>query len=237
MKKRKRFILVFTSIELLMALVLMKGNYMSEEHQEKQEESSVKHTESQHRFDDVTKWVERFENPERDEWQKPEAVIGALDLKGNEIVVDIGSATGYFPVRFAKALAKGRVYGVDIEEGMVAYLNERAKREGLGNLTSIVAEPDDPKIPEPADIIFICNTYHHIEDRKSYFARLRKDFRPDGRLAIVDFVKGDIPVGPPDRMKLHAHQVTSELAGAGYRLVQHSEILPYQYFLIFSPSD
>ena len=204
--------------------------------QQEQKEQGDKHETAHHTFDDVTKWVEIFENPERDEWQKPQEVLDALDLKGNEIVVDIGAATGYFPVRFARALPEGRVYGADVEQEMVHYLNDRAKREGFSNLNGIVAEPDDPGIPEPVDLVFLCDTYHHIGDRKNYFERLKKHFKPGGRLVIIDFMKGDLPVGPPDHMKLHLHEVTSELSQAGYRLVQHSEILPYQYFLIFEPS-
>lgn len=124
---------------------------------------------------------------------------------------------------------------MDIEEGMVDYLNDRAKREGLSNLLSIHCLPDDPKLPEPVDIVFICNTYHRVMEREAYFNRLKEKFKPGGRLIIVDFVKGDIPVGPPDAMKLHATEVISELANAGYELIQRSEILPYQYFLIFRP--
>lgn len=187
----------------------------------------------QHRFVDAEKWAKRFENPERDKWQKPDEVIRSLKLKGDETVVDIGSATGYFPVRFAKIVTEGQVYGVDIEESMVDYLNHRAKQEGILNLKSILGNPDNPLIPENADVIFICDTYHHIEKRIDYFSRLKGSFKPDGRLVIVDFIKGDLPVGPPDHMKLSEQVVISELSEAGYKLSQKVELLPYQYFLIF----
>jgi SAM-dependent methyltransferase len=130
-------------------------------------------------------------------------------------------------------LPKGRVYGVDIEKGMVDYLNDRAKREGLSNLSSLLGEIDNPKLPEPVDRIFICNTYHHIENRQHYFDTLKKSIRTGGKLVIIDFLKGSLPVGPPDNMKLAAESVVSELSGAGYRLVQKHEFLPYQYFLVF----
>src|SRR3990167_1183974 len=68
-----------------------------------------------HRFDDADAWAARFEDPKRDAWQKPDEVIAALALPPDAKVADIGSATGYFPVRFAKALPQGRVFGVDVE--------------------------------------------------------------------------------------------------------------------------
>ena len=116
---------------------------------------------------------------------------------------------------------------------MVDYLNERAGREDLTNLSSILGKPDDPKLPEPVDVIFICNTYHHIEDRQFYFEKLKKNLRAGARLIIVDFIKGKLPVGPPDQMKLAPDEVISELSSVEYHLVQKLEILPYQYVLIF----
>lgn len=197
------------------------------------EHSGYNHHGGQHRFKDAEVWAKRFEGPKRDAWQKPDAVIKALNLKQDTIVADIGSATGYFPVRFARALPKGRVYGIDIEKSMVDYLNERAEREDLPNLSSILGKPDDPKLPEPVDVIFICNTYHHIEDRQFYFEKLKKYLRAGARLVIVDFIKGKLPVGPPDQMKLAPDEVISELSAVEYHLVQKFEILPYQYVLIF----
>jgi SAM-dependent methyltransferase len=192
-----------------------------------------KHHGGQHRFKDAETWAKRFEGPERDAWQKPGAVIKALDLKRDTIVADIGSATGYFPVRFARALPKGRVYGIDIEKSMVDYLNERAEREDLPNLSSILGKPDNPQLPEPVDVVFICNTYHHIEDRQVYFEKLKKNLRAGAKLVIVDFIKGKLPIGPPDQMKLAPDEVNSELSALEYHLVQKLEMLPYQYVLIF----
>ena len=126
---------------------------------------------------------------------KTDAVIKALDLKQDTIIADIGSATGYFPVRFARACPKGRVYGIDIEKNMVDYLNKRAGSENLPNLSSILGQPDDPKLPEPVNLAFICNTYHHIENRQIYFEKLKKNLRPGGRLVIIDFIKGGTSLG------------------------------------------
>ena len=54
-----------------------------------------------HRFEDAEAWAERFENPARDEWQKPAEVMRALSLSADARVAEIGSATGYFATRIA----------------------------------------------------------------------------------------------------------------------------------------
>lgn len=184
-----------------------------------------------HRFDDADAWAARFEDPKRDDWQKPDEVIAALALSADAKVADIGSATGYFPVRFAKAVPKGHVYGMDIESSMVDYLNRRAEREGLTNLSSHVAEFADAKIPEPVDLVLMVNTYHHIEGRPAYFAKLAQSLKPGGRLVIIDF-KVESKMGPAE--KLPASQVEAELKTAGYTLAQRHAFLPEQFFSVFT---
>jgi SAM-dependent methyltransferase len=186
------------------------------------------------RFDDAERWSKVFDDPERDVWQKPEEVIRALKLAPDAAVVDIGSGTGYFAVRLARALPRGRVFGADLEPDMVRHLNERATREKLPNLSSHVAAADDPRIPEPVDLALVVNTYHHIGDRQRYFSHLKKSLKPQGRVAIVDF-KPDSPVGPPQRHRIAANSVADEMARAGYALEARPGFLPYQYLLIFKP--
>jgi SAM-dependent methyltransferase len=190
-----------------------------------------------HRFNDVAKWEKRFEDPQRDAWQMPEHVIGVMGLRPDARVADIGSATGYFPVRFARAVPRGVVYGIDVEPELVDYLNRRAGREGLSNLRSVLGAFEDPRIPEPVDVIFLCNTYHHIEDRVTYFRKLRSKLRPGGRLVVVDYYKRPLPKGPPPGHKLAAEVVERELNQAGYFLVLRDAHLPYQYLHVYEPTD
>lgn len=185
------------------------------------------------RFDDADAWAARFEDPKRDAWQKPDEVIAALALPPEAKVADIGSATGYFPVRFAKALPRGRVYGMDVESSMVDYLNKRAEREELPNLTSHLAEFADAKIPEPVDLILMVNTYHHIEARPVYFAKLAASLKPGGRLALIDFTRAST-MGPESAEKVPADQVEAELKEAGYTLAASHTFLPEQFFLVFT---
>mgnify|MGYP001182941026 CR=1 FL=1 len=201
------------------------------------QDNNYKHQSNKHSFSDAERWAKMFENPERDEWQQPDFVIQAIGIQPDAVIVDIGSATGYFPVRFAKVVPQGKVIGVDVEKDMVAYLNNRAQEEGIHNLTSILGEFHDPKIPEPADIVFICNTYHHIDDREVYFKNIKSNFKPNGELIIVDFRKGDLPVGPPDKHKISPEDVIKELVEAGYVLTHHQNDLLYQYMLTFVLGD
>jgi SAM-dependent methyltransferase len=148
------------------------------------------------------------------------------------VVADLGSGTGYFAVRLARAVPRGHVYGADVEPDMVRHLAERGRSEGLGNLTSVRAAPHDPRLPRPVDVVLVVNTYHHIADRPSYFARLQQSLRPGGRVAIIDFLP-EAPTGPP--LRIPAAFVKEEMGRAGYGPVTEHSFLPQQYFVVFAP--
>ncbi len=186
----------------------------------------------EHSFGGAEKWAQVFDDPQRDAWQKPHEVIQALALKPDAVVADIGSGTGYFSARFAHMVPKGRVYGVDTEPDMVKYLAGRAKREGLNNITAVAGAPNDPRLPEKADLIIMVDVFHHVEDRERYFRKLRESLKPGGRIAIIDF-RMDSPDGPPKSARIAPDRVKTELNGAGYALVQEHTFLPKQYFLVF----
>lgn len=194
------------------------------------------HPHAQHRFTDAERWAHVFDDPKRDAWQKPHEVIRALALKPDAVVADIGAGTGYFSVRLANMLPKGRVYGVDVAPDMVKYLAERAKREKRENMIAIAAAPDDPRLPEKADLVLLVDVYHHVEDRERYFRRLRGSLKPGGRVAIIDF-RMDSPEGPPRAARVPPERVVTELKNAGYSLAQQHGFLPNQYFLVFRPAQ
>lgn len=184
-----------------------------------------------HRFEDAEAWAARFEDPERDVWQRPDRVVDTLCDRPDLIVADIGSATGYFPVRFARACPEGLTIGADVEPDMVRYLNDRARLAGLTNLVSVLAGFDDPHLPQPVDLVFICNTYHHIGGRVAYFRRLQGQLRPGARVAIVDY-RLESERGPPH--KLAPGKVEQEMKEAGYAVAERHDFLPEQYFLVFT---
>ncbi len=189
----------------------------------------------EHSFGGAENWAQVFDDPKRDAWQKPHEVIQALALKPDAVIADIGSGTGYFSARFANMAPEGRVYGVDTEPDMVKYLADRAKREGLKNVTAVAGAPGDPRLPEKVDLIIMVDVFHHVEDRDRYFRRLRDSLKPGGRIAIIDF-RMDSPDGPPKSARIAPDRVKTEMKGAGYALVQEHAFLPNQYFLVFQPT-
>lgn len=184
-----------------------------------------------HRFKDPEKWAKVFDNPSRDKWQKPDAVIKALAPDAR--VVDIGAGTGYFTVRLARAVPHGKVIAVDIEPAMLKYIDHRARHAGLGNISTVLGSADSPNVEGPIDTALVVDTYHHIEKRPAYFRGLSHELSPDGRVVIVDFRMGKLPVGPPQKHRIPPAQTTREMKQAGYQKCGSFDELPYQYMLEF----
>src|SRR5207247_1784528 len=81
-------------------------------------------------FKGVEKWTRIFDDPKRDEWQKPQEVVLALALRPGQIVADLGAGTGYFEKRLSKAVAPGGiVLAIDTEPEMVRQLGDGALHE------------------------------------------------------------------------------------------------------------
>jgi ubiquinone/menaquinone biosynthesis C-methylase UbiE len=201
------------------------------------------HQQHQHRpghsFEDIDRWVAEFESPERDRQQKPDEVVAALKLRSSDRIADIGAGTGYFSRRFAKTAGGGTVYAVDLEPNMLRYIARRALAEGQKNIVPVLALPDSPMLPRASvDVIFICNTIHHIENRAAYYQILRESLAPGGRLAIVDFRKdAALEAGPPLEMRLDRKELERELSEAGFRLVEEHDFLSDQYFVVYSVAE
>ncbi len=229
---KKRFLKKRTIGSAFLVLVFLLSSLISCTGQQKHHVSTAKH-----RFDDIQKWVSIFEDPERDAWQKPDKVVENLHLKQGFIIADIGAGTGYFTRRFARAVGPtGTAFGLDIEPSMVKYMKEDARRHHLKNYIAQLVQPDDPGLnPQSVDIVFICNTYHHVGDRVDYLKKMSMALKKKGRVVIVDFYKKPLPVGPHSlEDKLSENEVIREFQEAGYRLIRSMDFLPYQYFLEFA---
>jgi predicted methyltransferase len=174
-----------------------------------------------------------YEGWGRDDWQQPERVVAALALAPGARVADLGSGGGYFTFRLAHAVGPtGRVYAVDVDADLNAYVAERARQEGLAHVEVVLAEYADPRLPEPVDLVFTSNTYHHLEDRTRYFANAKKYLRPHGRVAVIELSEAPSWFLPSHTTS--AETIRSELEAAGYRLVEAHDFLERQHFLVFA---
>ena len=181
----------------------------------------------------VDQLVQRFESPERDSYQQPEKVLDYLGNIQGKRIMDIGAGSGYFSIKLAHAGAT--VIAADVNDEFQQHLRQRIEKEKLHEAVELRKLPyDNPQLKEKeVDIVFLSNTYHHIEDREIYFAKVKRGIDLDGYLVIIDYFKADLPVGPPVDHKVSMDQIISELKIAGFNSFDvEVDLLPYQFIIV-----
>ena len=185
---------------------------------------------------DLESYIRRLEDPGRDARQKPDEVVRALELRDGQTACDIGSGPGYFTLRLARAVGRGRVYAVDVEPRILEVLRDRVGAARALNVTPVLALPEDPLLPEAlCDLVLIVDTYHHFPDGPAYLRRLARSLRPDGRIVNIDYEKKPTPVGPPPDHRISREAFLAQAADAGLAPVAEPALLPYQYFVVLRP--
>ena len=186
---------------------------------------------------DPKAYIGALEDPKRDAYQKPHEVIHALNLKSGEVIADIGAGSGYFTFHLARHVGeKGKVYAVDVSPDMILHVNRRIREFKANNVVTILADPDDPLLPEQSvNRFFICDVWHHIGNQTKYLSLMKKMLKPGGEVVIIDFHKKELPFGPSMQMKIAREDVIKQFDSNGYRLTKEHTFLPYQYFLVFVP--
>lgn len=178
--------------------------------------------------------VASYEDSSRNAWQKPEQVIALLGPLKGKTVADIGAGSGYFT--FALLPLADTVVAIDIDKRFLDYIarKNRDRKNDTLKLKTRLGQADTPGLmPNEADAVLVVNTYHHIEARTEYFREVWKGMKKGGLLLVVDFKKGELPMGPDDKMKLPLSQMQRELTEAGFVLKKTDPIsLPYQHVLL-----
>jgi ubiquinone/menaquinone biosynthesis C-methylase UbiE len=178
-------------------------------------------------FDDPSAYSQSWDDPGRDAWQRPAELVAALDVQPGMAVADIGTGTGYLLPHLSRAAGEaGRVFAVDISSAMLDWVKERAAREGMNNVVTVVASGSATGLPaESLDRAIMINVWHHIEDPEAYARDLHRVMRPHAVLFIVEaHPEADHRGGPPRHFRLAPEAVVQQLQRAGWR----AELDPFQ---------
>ena len=177
-----------------------------------------------------------LEPPDREAWQKPDQVMDALHVADGTVVADLGAGGGWFTVRLARRVGpNGRVYAVDVQRLMKEAIGRRVQREGYTNVTPILGDDFDPKLPANArtDAVLIVDAFHEMADPVLLLRNVARSLKPQGRIGIIDYSPGEGGPGPDPQQRVPPTVVVASATSAGLKLVEQHTFLPYQYFLIF----
>lgn len=178
-----------------------------------------------HTFD-VSK-ADRLEDVSRYRYCSREELIALLDPDPGDLVVDVGSGTGFY-TRDVAPFA-GRILGIDVQRGM----HDLFADQGVpANVSLLTAEAESLPLPSASvDAAFCTMTFHEIATEPA-LSELAAAIRPGGRFAVVDWsANGDGESGPPLGERKTASGAASMLNGAGFT-IEHSRERPETFVLV-----
>lgn len=159
-------------------------------------------------------------------------VVSALELEPGMKVADIGSGSGLFTRPMARAVGPtGTAYAVDIDPALLQIVERSAADEKIPNVKTIRGSPADPKLPEPIDLAFVCDTLHHIEKPEAYLQTLKKYLTPGGRIVVIDF-SDKWPQGH-ESMRYSLEQLEGWMMAAGMTRVASHPWLDNSFFVVY----
>ena len=174
-----------------------------------------------------------FDSPGRDERLQVNRVMDILGIGPGRHVADIGAGSGWFTVRAAKRVGEGgMVYAVDINPAAIQYITDRAQKEKLPNITTILSHSDDPLLPaNSVDAVLLLKTYHEVAQPETLLRTLRTALRPGAKVGIID------RNGNGENHGVGRDVVIREVTASGYKLTAQYDFVKadnMDYFLVFA---
>jgi len=173
-----------------------------------------------------------FDSPGREQRLQVNRVMDILQIKPGTAVADIGAGSGWFTMLAARRVeTTGTVYAVDINPEAIQYIDQRAHKESLTNVKTILSQSDDPMLPQNSvDAVLLLKTYHEVAHPVLLLENLRSALKPGGRVGIIDREGNGTDHG------VHRKIVVEEAERAGYRLLETYDFVKgdkMDYFLVF----
>ncbi len=169
-----------------------------------------------------------FDGDNRQEWQRTDYIMQHLAIAPDEVIADVGAGTGYFSAQFIRHSKAGKVYAIDLEPNMQAYLAKRFTGEPRVQVRGCAA--DNPQLPEDVDSVFIANSYRFMAQRPRFLAHLAAQLAPSARVVIVDYKGSNARVSP--------EMAIAEVIAAGFEIYHFDrDGCPDHYLLSFRPQQ
>ena len=173
-----------------------------------------------------------FDSPGREDRLQINRVMNILGIAPGKSVADIGAGSGWFTVRAAKRVGEnGLIYAVDINPEAIRYVSDRARKERLQNVKTILGKDDSPLLPaNSVDAVLLLKTYHEVAQPVALLQNLRAALRPGAKVGVID------RNGNGEDHGVGRDVVIREAKEAGYKLLEQYDFVKgdkMDYFLVF----
>ena len=173
--------------------------------------------------------IKQFDFSSGDVRQQKE-ILDACGLKPGMDVADIGAGSGVHARLFAETvLPEGKVYAVDIVQEFLDHIEATCRAKGIQNVLCVLGSDASCNLkPSSVDLVFSCDTYHHLEYPFKMLASIRKALRPNGKFVIIDFKDKS------SHVRADSKTVIEEISQSGFRLIESRDFSNMFFLARFS---
>jgi len=176
-------------------------------------------------------WLERTSRPQE---ENTNLAIEKMNLKPADVIADIGAGTGYYTFKIAPKVPEGKVYAVEVQEGMISFLNSRKKELNNNNVEVVKGGNMSPNLPaNSVDMVVMVDVYHELEYPKEMLEAIKKSLKKDGKILLIEYKGEDPSVRIKPLHKTTVAQLNKELGANGFKLAYRGDFLPIQHFLLY----
>jgi arsenite methyltransferase len=116
---------------------------------------------------------------------------GAINYSGalpGEVCVDLGSGRGTDVLRLSETVGEnGKVYGIDISDGMIRKALSTAERLGINNVSFIQSPLEKLNLDDnTADLVISNCTINHASDKQAVWNEVFRILKGGGRFVVSD---------------------------------------------------
>lgn len=114
-------------------------------------------------------------------------------VKEGQTFLDYGCGTGYFVISAARIVGvRGKVYALDCFRRQLKIVEARSRKEGLTNIETILSDNKTGLPDECIDIVWMCDVFHEVKQRRAVLEELHRVLRRQGILAIYDGMRDKV---------------------------------------------
>jgi len=118
-------------------------------------------------------------------------LIGKLNLKGTEDVLDLGCGDGKVTAEIANSIHSGSVVGVDSSGLMIELATKRYPANKYSNLSFVVMDATNLTFKEQFGVVFSNAALHWVKNHKPVIEGLYRSLKPDGKILLQMGGKGN----------------------------------------------
>jgi ubiquinone/menaquinone biosynthesis C-methylase UbiE len=177
-------------------------------------------------------WLER---EEREMQENTTLLLKNLAVKQGMVIADIGAGSGYYSALLSKMVGTGKVFAIDVEPEMIAYLNKRIKKEKLSHILPVLSSEQKVSLPENSiDMMLLVDVYHEFSYPYEMALSMRAALKTGGKLVLVEFRSEDPTVPIKTIHKMSEAQAIKEFKAAGFTFDKNIDNLPWQHCMVFT---